>query len=416
MLMRSKGRAWTRLDGRKRSLGRTSRFYGVLPALLRLLLFAAAVVPHAAQAVEKKFGSFVVDTDHPTVLLLNGPIDIGSALDFRRALEFENRIRVLALNSQGGIAAIGLLIADDVHSRDIATFVDQGSACYSACAFIFFAGKMRTVEGRLGVHQISSETPNLESAQLTISDILDRLNKFDTPNEVLTVMFRTPANSIYVFSPEEIARFGINRTGSEAAPSEKPPRAGPPPPPPPIPGKKQRVAIYVGLDFYGADFRSFSVNDLPQCASQCLRYRDSCKIFTYNTGTSVHSGPNCFIKDRVGVADGNGEAISGLMLAPTDPDPRPFEVGVIDPKDGLLKDTDLPFNDLFKEPRGNVTTAQQCRLQCVQSRACQAFTFVKNKRECWLKDSAPYSVERDDMTSGIKRSFTFTPTEIVTLE
>ncbi|MEC5322778.1 hypothetical protein [Aurantimonas sp. A3-2-R12] len=61
------------------------------------------------------------------------------------------------------------------------------------------------------MHQISLEAPDLERAQLAISDIIEALDRFGAPAGVLTTMFRTSADQMHVFSPEEIAAYGINR-------------------------------------------------------------------------------------------------------------------------------------------------------------------------------------------------------------
>ena len=70
---------------------------------------------------------------------------------------------------------MALLIADDVHERGMSTYITKESGCLSACALIFLAGVERQTDGALGVHQISSDSGDLVSAQLSISDILDVL-------------------------------------------------------------------------------------------------------------------------------------------------------------------------------------------------------------------------------------------------
>jgi hypothetical protein len=142
---------------------------------------------------------------------LEGEIDEGAALNFRRALTAAPKATRLILNSPGGVVPIALLIADDVSQRKLDTVIPAGSKCYSACAYIFLAGENRQADGELGVHQISSDAPDLQRAQVAISDIIDLLTRFDTPTEVLTVMFRTLPDDMYVFSAAEIEKFGINR-------------------------------------------------------------------------------------------------------------------------------------------------------------------------------------------------------------
>ena len=170
-----------------------------------------------ANAAVTRFGPFGVEDSVPSVILLVGEIDGRSALDFRRALRAAPDAETLVMDSPGGNVATCLLIADDIHQRKMATVITPQGICYSACAFIFFAGVDRVAMGKLGVHQISSDRPDLEFAQLAISDIIDALVRFGTPTEVLTIMFRTPAQSMHVFSEQELREFGINRTIPEVA-------------------------------------------------------------------------------------------------------------------------------------------------------------------------------------------------------
>ncbi|MEF2555373.1 hypothetical protein VQ044_03665 [Aurantimonas sp. C2-5-R2] len=122
-------------------------------AALSLVLLTAL----PADAEVQRFGPFSIDNSRPNVISLSGDIDAGSALNFRRALAATPDAELLVLNSPGGLVAMGLLIADDVYQRKMATMIPAGSGCYSSCALIFLAGDERQVDGELGVHQITSE-------------------------------------------------------------------------------------------------------------------------------------------------------------------------------------------------------------------------------------------------------------------
>ncbi|KAB0678084.1 hypothetical protein [Aureimonas leprariae] len=220
--------------------------------------------------------------------------------------------KLVVLNSPGGLVSMGLLIADDIHQRRLSTFVPADSICMSACAYLFLAGAARQIDGKLGVHQIAQDAPDLTSAQLSISDIIDVLNRFETPVEVLTVMFRTPANDMHVFTPEEIASYHLNHNASDPTPAAvqtapttvSPQVAAVPAPvsastpivpsplptvasaaPSPLPSampseeanqtlsaiedyarRPNRMALYGGLDFLGRDIGSVVVSDAPSCA------------------------------------------------------------------------------------------------------------------------------------------------------
>ncbi|WP_457588788.1 hypothetical protein [Ensifer canadensis] len=190
--------------------------------LVRILAFCLAISLgyHPALAGTKKFGPFSFEESDPSIITLTGEIDLYSALNFRRALHASQKAKLLVLDSIGGAVQMALLIADDVHERRVSTIIPKGKGCYSACAFIFLAGVERQVDGELGVHQISSESNDLVSAQLSISDIIDMLARFDTPAEVMTTMFKTLPSQMHVFSSEEIGRYKLNRKNQATASNE----------------------------------------------------------------------------------------------------------------------------------------------------------------------------------------------------
>ncbi|MDH6235048.1 hypothetical protein M2281_005670 [Mesorhizobium soli] len=408
-----------------------------------------AFISWHAQAAPQTFGPFKVDDAHPDIISLDGDIDAGSALNFRRAIAAAPNAKLVVLNSPGGLVQIALLIADDVHQKKLATYIPQKAGCYSACAYIFLAGIERQAEGELGVHQISSDSADLVSAQLSISDIIDLLNRFDTPVEVLTAMFKTPPKEMHVFTPDEVARYRINRRQEASAsavaedggvqPSDKsnPTTAVIEPSSPPeasavaslegtsLPRlsaieeytrRPTRMAVFTGLDLFGDDITSVRLDDAADCARACLTMKGECKAFTFNIDPQAMRGPNCFLKASQGTADGNAVAISGQLLSGADPDPKPFSIGTIDPKTALFDNVDLPGGDLSTRPFGRSINAQQCRLACVGDNRCVAFTYLKRKKECWLKGAAGTPRYGDGMTSGLKKMMTFAPASIISLE
>lgn len=343
-----------------------------LIALIAILLTAMA---EPSSASETKFGPFSFDDTKPDVINLNGEIDVGSALDFRRVLQHAPNAKLVTLNSPGGTVQIALLIADDVHQRNLSTYVPKTSGCYSACAYIFLAGTERQADGELGVHQISSDANDLISAQMSISDVIDVLNRFDTPVEVMTVMFKTPPKEMHIFSQDEIARYGLNRKSGVplstamtqgATASAMPPVVSPGEdsgasvkPSVAEPARSEqasanisaideftkrptRIALYTGLDLFGDDISSSHVDDAGECAKSCLSMNGLCKAFTFNTNAKITKGPNCFLKSNTGRADGNSVAISGKFLSGIEPDPQGFSLGTIDPATALFKEVDLP--------------------------------------------------------------------------
>ncbi len=185
------------------------------PILAFLIAFVFPV--QASAELERKFYPIVFDTEKPGIFLLAGTIDSRTALNFERAIDAVGVPQSLILVSGGGLVQQALLVARRVHRLAIATFIPEGEICASACAYIFLAGSPRLAEGDLGLHQISSETGDLQSGQFALSDILDVLSEFDVPNELVVNMLRTPPEEIYYLSEQEKRDFGYAGT----SPAEK---------------------------------------------------------------------------------------------------------------------------------------------------------------------------------------------------
>ncbi|WP_108462251.1 hypothetical protein [Devosia naphthalenivorans] len=182
------------------------------------VVLAASTLPACAEM--QRFGSFVIYDDHPELLALVGPIQQNAPIDLRRALRKFPDVKLLALHSDGGDVTAGLLVAQEVFDRGIDTVISEGSGCYSACAYIYFAGENRSVEGELGVHQMANAVGDQYSVQVAISDMLDTLAEFDVPPVVISEMLRTAPEDIRVYDAEEASKLGLNRTVTAEVTSE----------------------------------------------------------------------------------------------------------------------------------------------------------------------------------------------------
>ncbi|MBO0902778.1 SEL1-like repeat protein [Jiella sonneratiae] len=195
-------------------------------ALLFGLVAGAVLLPGAlsvADAAPKRFGPFVVDSDQPSVIRLDGQIGALDQFSFDDARDAAPNARTLMLDSPGGNLIIALGIADRLLQSDFKTVIPQNSVCLSACAFLFLAGREREVEGRLGVHQVAStDSGDFAFAQAALSRVARFLQKADTNPEILAIMLATPADQMHIFDRDEITRFGLDRGGRSPGPVERP--------------------------------------------------------------------------------------------------------------------------------------------------------------------------------------------------
>lgn len=211
-------------------LKRTLTALGMSMAMsLAGLSAATAQTPAAAPQQEEpeRYGPFFFLPSQPNLLIYVGAVGANDMLNLKKALREHPTISTLILqNNGGGLVHIGLVVAEEVYERGLNTYIPKDSYCASACSFVFFAGRQRLAEGRLGVHQISAPEMTGEQAQFGVSDIVATLPKYGVSADVLGIMFSTPSKEMYFFTPQEIIKYGINRTGNVQTASNAPQQGG----------------------------------------------------------------------------------------------------------------------------------------------------------------------------------------------
>lgn len=400
--------------------------------LLYLLAFFALGL--ATAVADERIGAFLIFDDMDDVILLDGEIGINTPLEFRRALSARPDTKVIVLGSPGGYVASALILAGDLHSKGLSTAIPEGFGCYSSCAYIFFAGKERLAEGELGVHQMFG-VDDASGVQSTVSDVIEALEQFDTPTEVVTRMFRTPSEDMYVFSSAELDDLDINRLGPVVlttasvakvpVPGGSPPAVGPKvaktdtrPQPQTVPASPApqsfgpRIALYSGLDFYGNDISSERAEDAVLCATSCMT-NSQCVAFTFNANPNLTRGPNCFLKSGIDRLEAYEEAFSGVFLPAGNTPAVSYSIGAIDPTQDVLARQGLTGTDFGSSPERGIDSPGECRMACVDENACHAFTYDSRLKQCYLKHAAGTAFAGSQLTSGIKREASFDPLDVI---
>lgn len=154
---------------------------------------AQTQAPAQQQEEPERYGPFFFLPSQPNLLVYVGAVGANDMLNLKKALREHPTISTLILqNNGGGLVHIGLVVAEEVYERGLNTYIPKDSYCASACSFVFFAGRQRLAEGRLGVHQISAPEMTGEQAQFGVSDIVATLPKYGVSADVLGIMFSTP--------------------------------------------------------------------------------------------------------------------------------------------------------------------------------------------------------------------------------
>jgi hypothetical protein len=174
----------------------------------------------AVVAAAERIGDFVIYDDVKDAIVLDGEIDPGTVRDFKRALKVRPNAKIVVLSSPGGYVDDALRLAADIHRRGMSTAIPKGFGCYSACAYLFFAGREHVVQGELGVHQVSAEGYT-GGRDVYDGDVRQQLQSYGTPREVIRIMVATPPTDMYIFSRKEVARMAINRSSGKGSMAEK---------------------------------------------------------------------------------------------------------------------------------------------------------------------------------------------------
>lgn len=177
-------------------------------AALALALTLASAA--GAVASDRSFGPFSIRSDHPDLIYLDGDIGYDTYADFARARRAAPDATTLILDSDGGHVDQAIRIARDVRAYNLDTYVPLRHGCYSACAYIYFAGVNRRATGQLGVHQISDPEFTAASLQESIAELLDLFHDLGVDARITSEMLRTHPESLYILDGREMETMGAD--------------------------------------------------------------------------------------------------------------------------------------------------------------------------------------------------------------
>jgi len=178
-----------------------------------LAAIALAAFPISVANATERIGDFIVYSQASDIIALDGEIDGGTINDFHRALAARPNTRVVLLESPGGYVDEALRLAAEIRQLGLNTAIPRAFGCYSACSYLFFAGKEHVVRGELGVHRVSEEGARAGAAVYD-GDVRQALRRYGAPASVISAMHATTASDMHVFSTQEISAFSLNRAAA----------------------------------------------------------------------------------------------------------------------------------------------------------------------------------------------------------
>ena len=149
------------------------------------------------------------------VLHLTGRIDSKDAAVFvaevGKLTGAGKRIDVVSLNSTGGQLGEGALIAAAIKTSRLATRVEDGALCASACFLAFAAGEPRTAHPNayIGIHRAADNDgrENYKSREATRA-MVEFARQLGVPSTITDKMGGTPSDSLEWLSARDLRSMG----------------------------------------------------------------------------------------------------------------------------------------------------------------------------------------------------------------
>jgi hypothetical protein len=151
-----------------------------------------------------------------------------------------------------------------------------------------------------------------------------------------------------------------------------------------------------------------------ECSRSCLG-NGQCQAFTFNVATTKRDQPNCFTKASLGELRANSSALSGVLLGP-DEDPPEFAFSGIDPNEDLSFGVNFPLFTIANDPVASAADSlDDCIAVCLSDDRCRGFSYRSKTKQCLMKSLLGTSVSESGYTSGVKRTISASPIEILSL-
>jgi hypothetical protein len=176
------------------------------PGLLHAAIaFFALVSPISARAAGPDIGTHQITLIHAGFELeFSGGMGAGSADELSRALDANPAVRVVHLNSPGGLVGEGRQMLDLIRHHLLITTTD--SYCLSACTLAFIGGRERYLApgARLGFHGEFSDTISDTQVQAYERRDMATMISLGIASDFVDKAFAVPKDHVWVPSVGEL--------------------------------------------------------------------------------------------------------------------------------------------------------------------------------------------------------------------
>lgn len=355
------------------------RHIGLAMILAALAIFA---VPRNAAAAEIAVLPDTANSAHP-IIVIDGTIEEGDDKAFRK-IAVEHDGAIVLLNSPGGNLVAGINIGKAIRLQEYWTAVGDYGMCASACGLAWLGGTHRLADpnARIGFHAAYIEKDGQADENGAANALVGAyLNQLNMSQSAIVYLTSAPPTDMQWLPIRDARAHGIDLEIVEKDPqisSTSQNTSG---------SSSSDMRRLNGFDIYGFDLENMPVRNvsLDDCEASCGA-SSQCNAYTYNVARKA-----CFLKSGGRMVLNNSLSVTGFRAQ--------LEGSLVKSPFTIMERTDFPGGDYR---RLNLTDFSDCLRACEVESACKAFTFVKKKGVCWLKNSVSTPSMYRRAVSGVR--------------
>lgn len=150
-----------------------------------------------------------INPDGSEFVYMEGEFGTHTYTNFKKFIKTNSsQVKEIKISSNGGLVSTAMQIGAYVHDNKWSTGADKEMHCYSACGFVYFAGKNKSLQGRatVGLHRpyfpAVPDTPS--SIQNTKNSYINYWNYIHAPKSVYDEMMDVSRDDLFILNKNNI--------------------------------------------------------------------------------------------------------------------------------------------------------------------------------------------------------------------
>lgn len=153
-----------------------------------------------------------INKDGSEFIYMEGAFGMNTAINFKKFVrDSGSNAKEVKINSNGGVVLTAMEIGAFVKENRWNTGVDKEMRCMSACTFVYFAGRYKSLEGKavLGLHRpyIPGVKDTPQSIAKTKKDYISYWNYIHAPKSIYDEMMQVGRDDLFILDRNNVDEY-----------------------------------------------------------------------------------------------------------------------------------------------------------------------------------------------------------------